>query len=101
MRRRLKKCIFRPNRAWLVAAWRVLIWQPVNAFYVIVDAETGTMLWRKNISEDQTESATYQVYTNSNAMINSADSPAPLTPGPIDPTTGTQGAIIPLRTNVT
>ena len=59
-RRRPRKCIFRPNRAWLVAAWRVLIWQPVNAFYVIVDAETGTMLWRKNITEDQTQSATYQ-----------------------------------------
>ncbi|CAN5645254.1 hypothetical protein BH20ACI4_BH20ACI4_08000 [soil metagenome] len=76
-------------------AWRVLIWQPVNAFYVIIDAETGTMLWRKNIGEDQTQPATYDVYTNSNAMINSADSPAPLTPGIIDPTTGTQGAIIP------
>jgi hypothetical protein len=34
------------------------------------------------------------VYTNSNAMINSADSPAPLTPGIIDPTTGTQAAVI-------
>ncbi len=44
------------------AAWRVLIWQPVNAYYVIVDAETGTMLWRKNITEDQTQTATYQVY---------------------------------------
>ena len=83
-----------------VPAWRVLIWEPVNAFYVIVDAETGTMLWRKNITSDQTESATYQVYTNSNAMINAADNPAPLTPGPITPVTGTQGTII-SRTNVT
>jgi hypothetical protein len=82
-----------------VPAWRVLIWQPVNAYYVIVDAESGTMLWRKNITEDQTESATYQVYVNPNAMINSADNPAPLTPGPIDPTLGTQGTII-SRTNV-
>ncbi len=65
-----------------VPAWRVLIWQPVNAFYVIVDAKSGTMLWRKNISDDQTQSATYRVYTNSNAMINVADSPFPLTPGP-------------------
>ncbi len=81
-------------------AWRVLIWLPVNAFYVIVDAETGTMLWRKNIGEDQTTSATYQVYTNSNAMINSADSPAPLTPGIVDPTTGTQAAVI-ARNSVT
>ncbi|PYT00860.1 MAG: hypothetical protein DMF63_06045 [Acidobacteria bacterium] len=83
-----------------VPAYRVLIWQPVNAFYVIVDAHDGTVLWRKNISEDQTQSATYQVYTNSNAMINSADNPAPLTPGPISPLLGTQGAIT-ARTNVT
>jgi hypothetical protein len=27
-----------------VPAWRVLIWEPVNAYYVIVDAESGTML---------------------------------------------------------
>jgi hypothetical protein len=83
-----------------IPAWRVLIWEPVSAYYVIVDAETGTMLWRKNIGEDQSQSATYQVYTNPNAMINSADSPAPLTPGPTDPTSATQGTIIP-RNNVT
>lgn len=81
-------------------AWRVLIWQPVNAYYVIVDAETGTMLWRKNITEDQTQSATYEVYVNPLSMINAADSVAPLTPGPVDPTLGTQGALI-SRTNVT
>ena len=81
------------------AAWRVLIWQPVNAFYVIVDAETGTMLWRKNITEDQTQSATYSVYANPNAMINVADNPFPLTPGPTAPN-GTQGAAI-ARTPIT
>ncbi|HUF05108.1 MAG TPA: M36 family metallopeptidase [Aridibacter sp.] len=80
-------------------AWRVLIWQPVNAYYVIVDAETGTMLWRKNITEDQTQSATYEVYRNSSAFIDVADSPAPLTPGPVDPTLGTQGALL-TRENV-
>ncbi len=82
-------------------SWRVLIWQPVNAFYVIVDAETGTMLSRENISADQTQPATYNVYTNSNGYINSAENPAPLTPGPIDPTTGTQGTLLSSRTNVT
>jgi hypothetical protein len=76
-----------------VPSWRVLIWEPVNAYYVIVDAQTGTMLWRKNITNDQAQSATYQVYTNPNAMINSADNPAPLTPGPVNPTLGTQGTI--------
>lgn len=76
-----------------VPAWRVLIWQPVNAFYVIVDAETGTLLWRKNITEDQTQPATYSVYVNPNAMVNVADNPFPMTPGPTSPN-GTQGAAI-------
>ena len=76
-----------------IPAWRVLIWQPVNAYYVIVDAESGEMLWRKNITEDQTQPATYSVYANPNAMINVADSPFPRTPGPTSPD-GTQGAAI-------
>jgi len=76
-----------------VPAWRVLIWRPVNAFYIIVDAHTGTMLWRKNITEDQTQSSTYSVYTNPNAMINVADNPFPMTPGPLSPN-GVQGAAI-------
>jgi hypothetical protein len=82
-----------------VPAWRVLIWQPVDAYYVIVDAATGTMLWRKNITEDQTQSATYNVYANPNAMINVAESPFPFTPGPLSPN-GAQGAGIP-RTSIT
>jgi hypothetical protein len=83
-----------------VPAWRVFIWQPVNAYYVIVDAETGTMLWRKNIGEDQTQSATFQVYNNSNSYVGAADNPAPLSPGPTGPTITTQGALA-TRSNVT
>ncbi|MBP6004011.1 MAG: M36 family metallopeptidase [Pyrinomonadaceae bacterium] len=83
-----------------VPSWRVLIWEPVNAYYVIVDASTGTMLWRKNITEDQTQSATYNVYNNVNAFMRAADSPAALSPGPLDPTLGTQ-APLGTRTNVT
>ena len=82
------------------AAWRVLIWKPQNAFYVIVDAETGKILWRKNIFENQTEAATYDVYTNPNSVLNVADSPAPLSPGPINPALGTQGKLL-ARENVT
>ena len=82
-----------------VAAWRVLIWQPVSAYYVIVDAESGTMLWRKNITEDQTQPATYNVYANPNAMINVADNPFPLSPGPVSPN-GQQGTAL-ARTSIT
>ena len=82
-----------------VPAWRVLIWQPVNAYYVIVDAQTGTLLWRKNITEDQTQGAVYSVYVNPNAMMNVAHSPFPFSPGPIS-LTGAQGAAI-SRTSIT
>lgn len=82
-----------------VPAWRVLIWKN-PAYYVIVDANTGTVLWHKNITSDQTQTATYQVYNNANSYMLAADSPAPLSPGPIDPTLGTQGTVGP-RTNVT
>ncbi|MBX3291015.1 MAG: M36 family metallopeptidase [Acidobacteria bacterium] len=83
-----------------VPAWLVLIWQPVDAYYVVVDANSGMMLWRKNITEHQSQLATYNVYANPNAMINLAESPAPLTPGPVDPNTGTQGSLL-TRTNIT
>lgn len=83
-----------------VPAWRVLIWQPLRAFYVIVDAQSGEMLWRKNLTEDQTQQSTFEVYTNPSAMINVADSPAPASPTVFNPADGTQG--LPLfRTNVT
>ena len=82
------------------AAWRVLIWEPVNAYYVIVDAQTGTVLWRKNLTNDQTQAATYSVYANPLSMSNVAESPAPITPGPINPATGTQGTQI-TRSSVT
>ena len=81
------------------AAWRVLIWEDASAYLVIVDAETGVLLWRKNIVEDQTQPVTYNVYANPNNMVKTADNPAPLTPGPNAPD-GTQAPAIP-RTNVT
>ncbi|CAN5566294.1 hypothetical protein BH10ACI2_BH10ACI2_17310 [soil metagenome] len=76
-----------------VPAWRVLMWEPVDAYYVIVDAQTGTLLWRKNITEDQIQPATYSVYANPNAVINLAHSPFPLSPGPLFPN-GSQGAAL-------
>lgn len=80
-----------------VPAWRVLIWQPVNAYYVIADANTGTILWHKNITDDQTQSATYDVYTTPTAYVNVADHAAPLSPygGPSsDPGANLQGTLL-------
>jgi hypothetical protein len=81
-------------------SWRVLNWQMGNAYYVIVDAETGTMLYRENITKDQTQTATYNVYANTNSILKAMANPAPLSPNPISPTLGTQGTLQP-RTNVT
>ncbi len=81
-------------------AWRVLIWKPENAYYVIVDSETGEMLWRKNITNDQTQASSFSVYANPNAMINVAHNPFPAINNFFDPTLQLQGAAIP-RTNIT
>jgi hypothetical protein len=94
-----EKMYFPLEPGFAVPAWRVLIWQPVNAFYVVVDAATGTLLWRKNITEDQTQPATYNVYANPNGYVNVANSPFPFWPGPTAPN-GMQGIGI-ARTNIT
>ena len=98
-----EKMYFPTEPGIVVPAWRVLIWQPVNAYYVIADANTGTILWHKNITDDQAQSATYDVYTTPTAYINVADHAAPLSPygGPTsDPATNLQGTLL-TRQNVT
>lgn len=62
-------------------AWRVLLWESSDAYYVVLDARDGTLLWRKNITEYQTQATTYNVYGNTTSMVKTADSPAPGTPG--------------------
>jgi subtilisin-like proprotein convertase family protein len=62
-------------------AWRVLLWTNRDAYYVIVDAQSGTLLWRKDITQHQTLPATYNVYGNAASMMKAADSPTPFTPG--------------------
>ena len=55
-----------------VLAYAMTLWEPVDAYYVFVDANTGQLLWRKNISQDQQQPYTYNVYDN--------DSPTPADP---------------------
>ncbi len=75
-----------------VLAWRVLLWQDVAAYYVIVDDVSGQVLWRKNITNDQSQTATYEVYAS--------DSPGPLSPSNATPGSGIQGPAVP-RTQFT
>ncbi len=77
------------------AAWYVNVWKPVTAYEMVIDAETGKILWRTNMGKDQTQAATYRVWRNDTSFVQSMDSPAPLTPGPIDPSLGTQGTLQP------
>lgn len=80
-----------------VPSWAVIIWQPRNAYFLITDARNGVVLWRKNITEDQTQAATYNIWANPNAMINVAESPFPFTPGPTSPN-GQQPPALPRTT---
>ncbi len=68
-------------------AWRVMLVEPVSAYYVIVDASNGKLLWRKNLVNDQTESVTLGIYDRAN--------PAPLSPSNALPGSGIQGTGIP------
>lgn len=67
-------------------AWRVLLWTERAAYYVVVDGEDGTLLWRKNLTEEQSVPATYNVYGNTTSLLKTADSPSPFSPGCIAPT---------------
>jgi subtilisin-like proprotein convertase family protein len=67
-------------------AWRVLLETPSDAFYVIVDAQDGALLWRKKLTENQTQSATYEVYGSQTSISKTGDSPSPYTPGCLAPT---------------
>ncbi len=71
----------------ITEAWSMVLWQEGSAYYVFVDAqEGGDLLWRKNITNDQTQSATYSVYND--------DSPGPLSPSNALPGSGIQGTAI-------
>jgi subtilisin-like proprotein convertase family protein len=76
----------------VVLGWSMTLWQDPQAFYTVVDAEDGQLFFRKNITEDQTQPATYVVYNS--------DSPAPLSPSNALPGSGIQGAAVP-RTSFT
>lgn len=76
------------------AAWRVLFWTKTDAFYVIIDAQNNTLLWRKNITYHQSLPATFNVYGNTTSMMQTADSPSPFSPGCIDPNNCPQPPIV-------
>ncbi len=72
-------------------SWSMILWQDYPAYYTLVDAEGGDLLWRKNITNDQTQAATYSYYND--------DSPAPLSPFVGLPGTNVQPPAIPRTTS--
>jgi hypothetical protein len=73
-------------------AWATEIWGNPEAFLILTDAEDGTVLFRKNLTNYQTQTATYVIYND--------DSPAPLSPTTVLPGSGTQAPFV-TRTSVT
>ena len=76
--------VYFPIEAGMVTrSWSMVLWQDTPAYYTIIDANTGDLLWRKNITNEQTQTATFSAYD--------ADSPAPLSPTSVTgPGTGFQ-----------
>src|SRR5262245_29705334 len=75
------------NEGLATLAWSMVLWQGNPAHYTLIDAETGDLLWLKNITSYQNQTATYSVYND--------DSPAPLSPTTALPGSGIQGEAIP------
>lgn len=70
----------------LVLAYSMVLWEPNSAYYVLVNANTGELLWRKNITQDQSQPVTYNIYNNDSPTPSSpttctAPTPCPLPPG--------------------
>ncbi len=79
-------------------AWRVMLWAANEAFYLLIDGETGELLWRKRLTEYQSQPATYNVYGSQTGFMRATDSPTPGTPGCSNPTTCGEPPIISRQT---
>ncbi len=73
-------------------AWATQIWGDPDAFLIVLDAEDGTVLFRKNLTDYQTQAVTYSIYND--------DSPAPASPSIATPDNHLQAASITRTTHV-
>jgi uncharacterized repeat protein (TIGR01451 family) len=71
-------------------SWSMTLWQDVPAYYTLVDADGGEVVWQKNITDQQTQGVTYNVYDG--------DSPAPISPSNALPGMNIQGVQVPRST---
>src|SRR6185295_2779044 len=79
----------------LVPAWSLVVFTAgAEDWYAVVDAETGDLLWRKNMRNYvSTHDARFRVYVQADNKT-PADSPAPQSPNTVTPGSGTQFAEI-------
>jgi len=79
----------------LVRAWSLVVFTSGDAdWYAMVDAETGALLWRKNIRNSASaHDARFRVYVQADGKT-PADNPAPASPNAVVPGSGTQFAEI-------
>jgi uncharacterized repeat protein (TIGR01451 family) len=75
----------------LVPAWSLVVFTTGDQdWYAMVDAETGDLLWRKNIRNyASAQDARFRVYVQADGTT-PADSPAPQSPNTVVPGSGTQ-----------
>ncbi len=75
----------------LVPAWRQITFTTGEGdWYTLVDAVTGTVLWRKNMREHvSTQEARFNVYVQADG-VTPADNPAPHSPTTVTPGSGMQ-----------
>ena len=67
-------------------AWATQIIGDPDAYLAVIDAETGTLLFRRNLTNYQTQTALYYVYMS--------DSPAPASPSPALPGANFQAPVV-------
>ncbi len=73
-------------------AWATQIWGDPDAFLIVLDAEDGTVLFRKNLTDHQALAVTFSIYND--------DSPAPASPSIATPDNHLQAASITRTTHV-
>jgi hypothetical protein len=85
----------------LVPAWSLVVSTTGAAdFYAVVDADTGAVLWRKNIRNSvSAHDARFRVFVQADGTT-PADSPAPQSPNTVAPGSGTQFPFLPLTATV-
>lgn len=77
----------------LVPAWSLVVFTEGSAdWYAVVDAQTGDVLWRKNMRNyASAHDARFRVYVQADG-VTPAESPAPMAPSTVTPGSGTQAA---------